>query len=133
MDITSEAARLLTQIGFMAAFRGDAIDARAILDGLQVLRSDSPTPLVGQGIAYMNEGRNQHAIQALSQALEKDERCDFARMLLALANRLCGYDTRSRELCEEIIAAKRDDTSVELAEMLLALPAQEVAEEPTVA
>ena len=124
MNVTSETAKLLLEIGEMAAWSGDTNDARKILEGLQASRPDSPLPAVGLAVAYMNEGRNELAMMVLTDALQQDESCDIARWHLALACKLGGLDDRSRKLCQQVIDAGRDETSIQLAEILLAVPTE---------
>lgn len=124
MDITSDTARLLLDIGTMAAWRGDTIDARTILEGLHLFRQDSPAPQIGQAVALMNEGRDPCAIEVLDEALAVNDDCDVARIYLALACKRSGYDARSRDLCEQVLTANRDVAATELAEMLLKIPAE---------
>lgn len=131
MNVTSEAAKLLLEIGEMAAWCGDTSDARTILEGLQTSRPDSPLPAVGLAVAYMNEGRNELAITVLEDALQQDENCDVARWHLALACKLHGLDDHSRKLCQQVIADGRDETSIQLAEMLLAIPTEAGSTAPT--
>lgn len=131
MKIDSSIARLLTDVGMMAAWHGDTIDARTILEGLQVFREDSPVLQIGQAVAYMNEGRYESAVHVLEDALEKDKQSDVTLFNLALAYQQCGYNTRSRSLCEEIISANRDATTVELAKMLLSIPVSGVGSQST--
>lgn len=124
MNVTSETAKLLLEIGTMTAWAGDTADARTILEGLQASRPSNPLPAVGLAVAYLNEGRNQLAIMVLEDALQIDENCDAVRWHLALACKLSGLDHRSRELCQQVIAGRRDQAAVELAEMLLSIPTE---------
>ena len=123
MVATRETVNLLYRIGMMAAWRGDTVDARTILEGLQISRPESSFPCIGLGVAYLNEGRLGSAIRILEAGLELDPECDQARWHLALACKIAGYESRSRQLCEDVLAAGRDPISVDLATMLLAIPA----------
>ena len=125
MLVTSETVILLYRIGMMAAWRGDTVDARTILEGLQMSRPESPYPSIGLGVACLNEGRIGSAIRALEAGLELEPECDQARWYLALACKVAGYESRSRKLCEEVLAAGRDPIATDLATMLLAIPAGE--------
>lgn len=122
MEVTSDTAKLLLEIGLMAAWRGDTIDARTILEGLQPSRPESPYPNVGLAVAYMNEGRFELAVQVLEDGLVVDEDCEVVLCHLALACKVMGFDDRSNKLCQKVIAAGRDETAVELARMLQGVP-----------
>lgn len=123
MNVSTEMVQLLHEVGLMAAWRGDTVDARTILEGLQTSRPESALPAIGLAVAYMNEGRYDAAKEVLESALQKDADCDTARTHLALACKLSGSEDRSRSLCKQVMDAGREKVSVELASTLLDIPA----------
>ena len=123
MEISAERARLLLEIGLMAAWRGDTVDARTIFTGLQSALPDSPMIDVGLAVALLNEGHRKSAIKVLERALQKDDQCDLAKSHLALACKVAGFESRCNSLCADVIAADRDESAVALAETFLAIPA----------
>ena len=62
-------ARLLAEIGMMAAGRGDFVHAEAIFEGLRLLRPDRAYPLIGLAVARLNTGRAAEAAQLLESVV----------------------------------------------------------------
>lgn len=122
MDVSTDLVRLLFEVGTMAAWRGDTVDARTILEGVRTARPESALPGIGLAVSYMNEGRFSIAAEVLEEALDLDTECDIARTHLALALKLSGFNDRCHSLCNQVVVNDRDATAVELASMLLSIP-----------
>lgn len=66
--LEADAARLLTEVGFVAAARGDVARADAIFGALRMLRPGQAYPLIGLAVARMNAGLAGEAVALLEQA-----------------------------------------------------------------
>ncbi len=62
---SSDDVQLLTQVGFLAAGRGDVAAALRIFEALALLRPDRSFAFVGLTIALLNAGRASEAVQRL--------------------------------------------------------------------
>lgn len=85
---------MLTEIGFLAAGRGDIPKAEAIFGALRSLRPQRAFAYVGLAVAYLNADRQEEAAQLLWQSLaqvdDPGERADieaFRGLALQLAGR----------------------------------------------
>lgn len=65
----SDDIRLLTEIGFLAAGRGDLARAEAIFSALVLLRPDKAFAHVGLAMALMNRGRHGEAAARIERVL----------------------------------------------------------------
>lgn len=66
--LEADDARLLTEVGFVAAARGDVARADAIFGILRVLRPGQAYPLIGLAVARLNAGLAGEAVTLLEQA-----------------------------------------------------------------
>lgn len=62
---SNDDVQLLTQVGFLAAGRGDAAAALRIFEALALLRPDRSFAYVGLAVALLNAGRAGEAVQRL--------------------------------------------------------------------
>ena len=85
--------RLLTEVGFLAAARGDVKHAEIIFGALEVVRPHNNFPYVGLGVAYLNAGHADKAVQTLARgvglidAQDAEELVAFHALALQLAGR----------------------------------------------
>ena len=85
----SDDIRLLTEIGFLAAGRGDLARAEAIFGALLALRPAKATGHVGIAMALLNRGRFADAAQRLDAVvLPPGEDRDLVRAIQGLALQL---------------------------------------------
>lgn len=91
--IDSTDIRLLAEVGFLAAARGDIRNAQAIFLALERLRPAASFPYVGMAAALMNAGKPDEAVQVLDRGLraagpqEQEELQAFRGLALHLAGR----------------------------------------------
>jgi len=121
--LDAQDARLLTEVGMLAAGAGDVKRADAIFGALRQLRPGRAYPLVGLAVARMNAGR---AIEA-ARLLESDAALDdagertLAQAWRGLALQLAGRGEASRRLLTE--TAGLPGAGARLARQLLGLDA----------
>ncbi|CAB3873363.1 MULTISPECIES: hypothetical protein [Achromobacter] len=66
--LEADDAKLLTEVGFVAAARGDVARADLIFGALRMLRPGQAYPLVGLAVARLNAGQAGEAVTLLEQA-----------------------------------------------------------------
>lgn len=118
--VTSEAVRMLMEIGMMAANNGMHKQAFEIFEGVEAVRPDQEYGPLGVALIHMNLGEYDQAVTVLKTgALERNPESAEAKIFLALALRLAN---RSSE-CDEIVRALRqsgDELSSNFAAGMLA-------------
>jgi len=102
-------ARFLTEIGMLAAGRGDVTHADTIFNALRRLRPDRAYPLVGLAVARLNSGRAAEAARLLQDAdLADPQERAVARAWCGLALQLAGRGAESRRALAEAAALPGD-------------------------
>ena len=119
-----ELARLLGEIGLLAAGYGLNGHAQAILAAVRDLSPDSAAPAVGTAILLMNAGRHDEAVGLLERAVdtvaERDRQAVTA--LLGWVLQRSGRSAESERILRRVLAAAGDDDDAPgrgLAEALL--------------
>lgn len=98
-------AKLLTEIGFIAAYQGDVDRADAVFDGLARLRPDRAYPWIGKTLARFHVGRAHEAAQLLEQQLVSmtdANEIELLRVWRGMALQLSGHASQARTLLEPI-------------------------------
>ncbi len=109
-----EEIKLLTEVGFLAASRGDVKRAEIIFSALRRLRPQRAFAYIGLAVALMNTGRHDEAATLLVDAVERvnsDER-DEVNAFLGLALQLAGRTSES-------LRALRAASECHLAQLML--------------
>ena len=119
MNVSTDAAQRMMEIGLMAAGFGRVVDSETILRGVEAVRPDSELPLVALAVRSMTMGRNQEAIALLRSALEKKPESDTARSMMALVLRKAGLNQASQRAAQQVIDAGGDNKATALARSLL--------------
>lgn len=100
--------QLLTQVGFLAAGRGDVPRALRIFEALALLRPDRAFAFVGLTSALMNAGRASEAVQRLqSVSLPAGPEADMLDSFQSLALQLAGRPGESTYLLRQIVSRSR--------------------------
>nr|WP_275300502.1 hypothetical protein [Achromobacter xylosoxidans] len=102
--LSAEDARLLAEVGFLAAGGGDSLRAETIFNALRRLRPDRAYPVVGLAVAWMNADRASDAVRLLEGAVL----ADLAEQVLldawrGFALQLAGRRAESRRLLETLV------------------------------
>jgi thioredoxin-like negative regulator of GroEL len=102
--LDADEARLLAEIGMLAAGTGDLKHADAVFGALRRLRPGRAYPLVGLAVARLNAGRAAEAAQVLEEAApsEPEERA-VAQAWRGLALQLAGRGGESLRLLQETV------------------------------
>lgn len=97
--------RLLTQVGFLAASRGDVPRALRIFNALALLRPDQAFSFVGMACALMNAARAADAVQRLQAiCLPPGPESDMLRAFQGLALQLDGRAGESTYVLRQIVS-----------------------------
>lgn len=112
-------AKLLTELGFIAAYQGDVDRADAVFGGLARVRPGRAYPWIGKALARFHVGRAEEAAMLLEkQALLTHEQ-DIALLQAwrGMALQLSGHSSQAHSLLEKVAAGK--EPGCELARALL--------------
>ena len=103
--LEADDARFLTEIGMLAAGRGDVRHADTIFHALRRLRPERAYPVVGLAVARLNAGRANDAVRLLEDAVLADpqERA-VVRAWCGLALQLAGRSAESLRVLAEAAA-----------------------------
>jgi len=117
-------ARLLVEVGFLAAGAGDVKRADTIFTALQALRPGRAYPLIGQAVALMNAGRAHEAVARMEQARGADavEQSQIDAWH-GLALQLSGHAGQGRRVLEQAASQGQGEGRM-LARGLLGLEAE---------
>ncbi|WP_260986114.1 hypothetical protein [Bordetella genomosp. 13] len=116
--LDADEARLLTEVGMLAARAGDVARADAIFEALRLVRPGRAYPYIGLALARIAAGRAAEAARLLEQAgsIDAAERSQV-QAWLGLALRQAGRAADSRRVLQE--AATGQDEGAALARSLL--------------
>jgi Flp pilus assembly protein TadD len=102
-------ARMLTEVGFLAAASGDVPRAERIFGALARLRPGRAYPSVGLAVAWMNAGRAADAVATLekAQTTDPEERATLDAWR-GFALQLAGRTGESRRVLDTLAAQEGD-------------------------
>lgn len=102
--LESKDIQLLTQLGFMAAARGDTARSQRIFDALALLRPQQAFAHIGMACAWMNAGKASQAVHHLSRVhLPAGDEADILNAFYALALQLAGHMHQSTTLLQQLL------------------------------
>lgn len=123
--LDADDARVLTEVGFLAAGRGDVARADVIFQALRALRPGRAYPWLGLAVARLNAGRADEAVRLLEQG---EASAAAERGLLAawrgLGLQLAGRTAESTRLLQACAQGGEGAEGIALARSLLGLPAE---------
>ncbi|WP_249279137.1 tetratricopeptide repeat protein [Bordetella genomosp. 5] len=122
--LDADEARMLTEMGFLAAGRGDVQRADAIFQALRTIRPARAYPWLGLAVARLNAGRAPEAVTVLEQgeAVLVGAHGDEAVLLAAwrgFALQLAGRNAESLRLLQ--VCARGTGEAASLAQALLGI------------
>jgi len=120
----SQDVRLLTEIGFLAAVKGDVMRAEKIFSALLLFRPGKAFAHVGLAVALMNAGRAGDAVAHLTAATpDPGEDAEMVQTMLGLALQLDGRSHQSQQVLRKLVgppaACNAASDSARLARKLL--------------
>jgi hypothetical protein len=106
MDASSQALRMLTEIGVAASGAGLIGEATAIFDGIEAMRPGSEAAGIGTAVAQLNARAFEDAIKTLrTRVLAKHPASIEAKMFLALALKFGGRNAECDSVIKELTAS----------------------------
>lgn len=120
-ELDAADAKLLTEIGFLAAYQGDVTRADAVFDALASIRPGRAYPWVGKTLARFHAGRPDEAVAFLERVQITDqEESAVLQAWRGFALQLSGHAQQARTLLEKI--AQGTGPGPDLARSLLGSP-----------
>lgn len=96
--------QLLTQLGYVAAARGDTARSQRIFDALALLRPQHAFAPIGLACAWMNAGQAAQAVQHLSRVhLPAGDEADMLDAFRGLALQLAGHAHHSTAVLQHVV------------------------------
>ncbi len=110
VDVDVEMLRTLSEIGYMACFKGMINEGEAIMEGVFAAKPDQIPVQIGLAVARISAFRYQEAIHILqSEVLARDPENVTAKTFLALALMEQGDSNQASELFTDVSANGTDD------------------------
>lgn len=104
--LDAQEARLLAEVGMLAAEAGDVVRADRIFGALRALRPGRAYPYIGLALARLSAGRAAEAVRLLESAAAMDDPAErgVVDAWRGLALQLAGYAAESRRVLNESAA-----------------------------
>lgn len=113
MEIRAELLRTLSQVGYMACFKGLIQEGQVIMDGIRAVRAQQVPVLVGVAIARISAGRYDEAIALLrDHVLTVEPEHMTAKCFLGLALKQVGRTSEGNRLLEEVGSQGNPDEQI---------------------
>ena len=110
MNVTTELLQLLSEVGYMACFRGDSDRAQVIMDGVDAVGKEQTPIKMGLAITKIYSGDLEQAISILrDDILVKEPDHMSAKCFLGIALNLVGNQDQANELFEEVAVRGNED------------------------
>lgn len=110
MNVTTELLQLLSEVGYMACFRGDSDRAQVIMDGVDAVGREQTPVKMGLAITKIYAGDLDEAISLLrDDILAKEPDHMSAKCFLGIALNLVGQQDQANTLFEEVAVHGNED------------------------
>lgn len=96
--------RLLAEVGFLAASKGDVASSSAIFAALEQLRPKQNFAYIGLAVAHLNVGEHDLALKALDRGVVNADPDQLPELqsFAGLALHLAGNSAKSRALLQKV-------------------------------
>ncbi|WP_020560397.1 tetratricopeptide repeat protein [Thiofilum flexile] len=114
MKATTELLQLLSEIGYMACFKGDIQRAKVIMDGVDAVGREQTPIKMGLAITRIYSGEYDTAIDILrNQILVNEPNHMSAKCFLGIALNQIGQQSEAQQLFREVSAhGNADEQSI---------------------
>nr|CAA6827528.1 MAG: Unknown protein [uncultured Thiotrichaceae bacterium] len=110
MNVTTELLQLLSEVGYMACFRGESDRAQAIMGGVDAVGREQIPIKMGLAITKVYAGELDNAISILrDDILQTEPEHMSAKCFLGIALNLQGNQDEANTLFEEVAVHGNDD------------------------
>jgi len=118
-SLHADEAKILSEIGFIAAYWGDILRADTVFDGLALFRPGRAYPLIGKAFVRLQLGRALDAALFLEKQkiFLSDDELDVARAWHGLALKLSGHTHQAQRILNQV--AREMGAGCQLAQSLL--------------
>ncbi|MDD5394816.1 MAG: tetratricopeptide repeat protein [Thiothrix sp.] len=113
MQASSELLQLMSEVGYLACFKGDVGRSQIIMDGVEAIGIEQIPIKMGVAIAKVYAGQYDQAIHILrDQVLLREPDHMSAKCFLGIALSQKGQKAEARELLEDVVKRGNPDESV---------------------
>lgn len=110
MNVTTELLQLLSEVGYMACFRGDSERAQVIMDGVDAVGKEQVPIKMGLAITKIYAGDLDNAVSILrDDVLQNEPGHMSAKCFLGIALNLKGDQDEANTLFEEVAVNGNED------------------------
>jgi Flp pilus assembly protein TadD len=112
MQASAELLQVMSEVGYLACFKGDAGRSQTIMDGVQAIGAEQTPIKMGVAIARLYSGQYEQAIQIFrDQILSREPDHMSAKCFLGIALSQTGQKAEAQELLEEVAKRGNPDES----------------------
>lgn len=113
MQASNELLQLLSEVGYLACFKGDNTRSQVIMDGVEAMGGEQTPVKMGVAITKVYAGDYEQAISILrDQILVREPGHMSAKCFLGIALSQTGQPDEARTLFEEVIQNGNQDERV---------------------
>jgi Flp pilus assembly protein TadD len=98
-------AKILSEIGFIAAYQGDIVRADAVFDGLAMARPNRAYPWVGKALVRIHLGRAEEAARLFEQQkkfINDQDELEVMQVWHGMALQLSGHSNQAYKLLAKL-------------------------------
>lgn len=113
MQANTELLQLMSEVGYLACFKGDVDRAQSIMDGVEAVGVEQTPIKMGVAISKLYSGQYDQAITILrDQVLVREPEHMSAKCFLGIALSQKGQKAEAKTLLEEVVKRGNQDESV---------------------
>ena len=110
MNVSTELLQLLSEVGYLACFRGDTTRSQVIMDGINAVGLEHIPIKMGVAITKIYAGDYETAVEIIrDQVLVQDPNHMSAKCFLGIAYTQQGKVGDAQQLFEDVIARGNED------------------------
>jgi hypothetical protein len=112
MQASSELLQIMSEVGYLACFKGDVERSQVIMDGVNAIGVEQTPIKMGVAISKVYAGQYDQAIDILrDQILVREPEHMSAKCFLGIALSQKGQKAEAKELLEDVIRRGNQDES----------------------
>lgn len=112
MQVSTELLRLMSEVGYLACFKGDIARSQVIMEGVSAVGAEQTPIKMGVAISKVYAGQYDQAIHILrDQILSYEPDHMSAKCFLGIALVYKGQKAAARELFEDVVKRGNEDES----------------------
>ena len=112
MQVNTELLQLMSEVGYLACFKGDAERSQIIMSGVEAIGIEQIPIKMGVAIAKLYSGQYDQAITILrDQVLVREPNHMSAKCFLGIALSQTGHKAEAKEFLEDVVQRGNQDES----------------------